>query len=273
MEEMKTYTGTLLGRIRQKAPLIHNITNYVVMNSSANILLAVGASPVMAHCKAEVAEMTAMAGALVLNIGTLQEDWVEAMIMAGQKANAVGIPVILDPVGAGATALRTAAVRQIMGACSVAVLRGNASEILSLESAGIKTKGVDSTLGLTEAGVEAAMRLAREKRCIVAVSGAEDCISDGRRVYCVGNGQALMTKVTGIGCGLSAVTAAFCAMAEGDYLRATAAAFAFYGLCADLAIRESAKPGSFYTAFLDRLYDTGPEEIQKGLKVAFSENG
>ncbi|MBI5064292.1 MAG: hydroxyethylthiazole kinase, partial [Desulfatitalea sp.] len=148
-------------------------------------------------------------------------------------------------------------------------------EILSLESTQtkIKTKGVDSSLGLTESGVEAAMRLAREKRCIVAVSGAEDCISDGRRVYCVGNGQALMTKGTGIGCGLSAVTAAFCARGGGEYLRATTAAFAFYGLCADLAIRESNKPGSFYTAFLDRLYDTGAEEIQKGLKIAFSENG
>jgi hydroxyethylthiazole kinase len=189
------------------------------------------------------------------------------MIAAGQKANAVGIPVILDPVGAGATALRTAAVRQIMGACSVAVLRGNASEILSLESAGIKTKGVDSSLGLTEAGVEAAMRLAREKHCIVAVSGEEDCISDGRQVYRVANGQPLMTKVTGIGCGLSAVTAAFCAVADGDCLRATAAAFGFYGLCADLAIRESDKPGSFFVAFLDRLYSAGAGEIQAGLKV------
>jgi hydroxyethylthiazole kinase len=264
---MKIYTGTLLGRIRQTAPLIHNITNYVVMNSSANILLAVGASPVMAHCKAEVAEMTAMAGALVLNIGTLQEDWVEAMIIAGKKANAAGIPVILDPVGAGATALRTAAVRQIMEACSITVLRGNASEIFSLVSADIKTKGVDSTLGLTEAGVAAAMRLANEKHCIVAVSGEEDCIVDGRQAYRVANGQALMTKVTGIGCGLSAVTAAFCAVADGDHLRATAAAFAFYGLCADLAIRESAKPGSFFVAFLDLLYSAGTAEIQAGLKV------
>ncbi len=271
MEEMKSYASMMLARIRQKAPLIHNITNLVVMNSSANILLAVGASPVMAHCRAEVAEMTAMAGALVLNIGTLQEDWVASMIAAGQKANAVGIPVILDPVGAGATALRSEAVRQIMGACAVTVLRGNASEIFSLGSADIKTKGVDSSMGLTEAGVDAAMRMAREKHCIVAISGEEDCIGDGRSVYRVGNGQPLMTKVTGIGCGLSAVVAAFCAVADGDFLRATAAAFGFYGLCADLAIAESDKPGSFFVAFLDRLYSVGPEEIQKGLKIRCSE--
>ncbi|RJQ80205.1 MAG: hydroxyethylthiazole kinase [Desulfobacteraceae bacterium] len=264
---MISLTIELLDRIKQRAPLIHNITNLVVMNSSANILLALGASPVMAHSRAEVEEMTAMAGALVLNIGTLQEDWVESMMCAGQKANAVGIPVILDPVGAGATALRTTAVRNIMQACAVAVLRGNASEILSLGAAEIRTKGVDSSVGLSEAGVAAAVEMARTKQCVMAISGQEDCITDGRRVYRVANGQPLMTKVTGIGCGLSAVTAAFCAVAGGDYPAATAAAFAFYGLCADLAIQSSDRPGSFFVAFLDRLYSTGAEEITQGLKV------
>ncbi|MFZ1984454.1 MAG: hydroxyethylthiazole kinase, partial [Desulfatitalea sp.] len=142
MMPMDLFTSECLDRIKQRAPLIHNITNFVVMNSSANILLAIGASPVMAHCRAEVEEMTALAGALVLNIGTLQEDWLESMICAGQAANAKGIPVIVDPVGAGATRLRTEAVKKIMRACSVAVLRGNASEILSLADAAVRTKGV-----------------------------------------------------------------------------------------------------------------------------------
>jgi hydroxyethylthiazole kinase len=261
------FTIECLDRIKQRAPLIHNITNFVVMNSSANILLAIGASPVMAHCRAEVEEMTALAGALVLNIGTLQEDWLESMICAGKAANAKGIPVIVDPVGAGATRLRTEAVKQIMRACSVTVLRGNASEVLSLADVAVRTKGVDSSLGMSAEIVQAAKEMALAEKCIIAISGEEDCITDGCSVFRVGNGQPLMTKVTGIGCGLTAVTAAFCAVAGADFARATAAAFAFYGLCGDLAIKTSDKPGSFYVAFLDRLYTTGKEEIKKFLKV------
>lgn len=268
MKEMNDITIELIERIRQTAPLIHNITNFVAMNSSANILLAAGASPVMAHCQAEVQEMTAMAGALVLNIGTLQEDWVTSMISAGRKANAIGIPVVLDPVGAGATTLRTATVDKIMQACSVTVLRGNASEVFSLQSSEIRTKGVDSSLGLSAEGIAAAARMARAHGCITAVSGAEDCITDGRRIFRVANGQRLMTRVTGLGCGLSAVTAAFCAVSEEQYLTAVTAAFAFYGLCADLAVRDSDRPGSFFVAFLDRLYTTGAPEIESGLRIS-----
>jgi hydroxyethylthiazole kinase len=268
MSELVKETITLHERIKRNGPLIHNITNFVVMNSTANILLALGASPVMAHCRTEVEEMTTLSGALVLNIGTLQEDWVTSMIAAGKKANTIGIPIILDPVGSGATQLRTSAVRQIMHACSISVLRGNASEVLSLVSTGVRTKGVDSSLSLSESGVAAAVEMARAHRCIVAVSGQEDCITDGRSIFRVANGHPLMTRVTGIGCGLSAVTAAFCAAAgEMDLLTAAAAAFAFYGLCADLAIRTSDRPGTFFTAFVDHLYAAGAQEIQDGLKV------
>ncbi|MBR9981131.1 MAG: hydroxyethylthiazole kinase [Desulfatitalea sp.] len=267
--DMVPYTIAALDRLRRQAPLIHNITNFVVMETTANILLAVGASPVMAHCRAEVEEMVSLAGALVLNIGTLQEDWVEAMCLAGKKANALRIPVILDPVGAGATQLRNRAVRTIMARCRITVLRGNASEVLSLVSADVRTKGVDSSLDLSDAGVAAAKALARDARCIVAISGAADCITDGHRVCRVDNGQPLMTRVTGVGCGLSAVTGAFCAVADGNTgcFDATVAAFGFYALCGDRAIRTSDKPGTFFTAFLDRLYDTGPDEIRALLKV------
>lgn len=267
MNNMEHHTIEALDRIRKDAPLIHNITNFVVMETTANILLAIGASPVMAHCVEEVEEMVALAGALVLNIGTIQQDWLEAMILAGRKANAIGIPVILDPVGAGATRLRTRAAKEIMRACNVSVVRGNASEILSLISADVRTKGVDSSLALSEEGLAAAKAMALAARCVVAISGEVDCITDGKRVFRVRNGQALMTRVTGIGCGLSAVTAAFCAVADGDVTRAATAAFAYYGLCGDLAIGASDKPGGFYVAFLDCLHAAGAAQIQTRLKI------
>ncbi len=266
--DIKRFTSSLLAKIRSRAPLIHNITNYVVMNSSANILLAVGASPVMAHCRSEVEEMTAMAGALVLNIGTLQEEWVESMIAAAQVANTRGIPVVLDPVGAGATAFRSASVEKIMAQARISVLRGNASEILSMASSAIVTRGVESSIGLTSEVVAAAKRIAVEKNCIIAISGRQDCITDGSQVFRVANGSPLMTRVTGTGCGLSAVTGAFCAVADGELLKATAAAFGFYGLCGELAANTSDKPGSFFVAFLNALYAADRNAVEAGLKIS-----
>ena len=266
--EMEATTIELLARVRQQAPLVHNITNFVVMNSSANILLAVGASPIMAHCQAEVEEMTAFSGALVLNIGTIQEDWLDSMILAAKKANAVGIPVIVDPVGAGATKLRTGAVKKIMENAAISVLRGNCSEVLSLGSADIKTKGADSSLSLSGETVDAARQMAIDHNCVIAISGEEDCITDGRQVFRVGNGQPVMTKVTGTGCGLSAVTAAFCAVADdGNLAAATAAAFGYYGVCGDLAAKVSDKPASFQIAFIDQLYAAGEEELRELLQI------
>ena len=265
--EMKTYTIDALAHIRRKSPLVHNITNFVVMNSSANILLALGASPVMAHCKSEIEEMTSLAAALVLNIGTLDQDWIGSMHMAAEIADKIGIPIILDPVGSGATRLRTETVKSILDHHSIAVLRGNCSEILSLGFSDIRTKGVDSSLALSDEMVVAFRQMAKEKKCIIAVSGKEDVITDGDRVFRVKNGQALMTRVTGIGCGLSAVVGAFCAVEKTDRTKATAAAFGYYGLCADLAIQQSDKPGSFYVAFLDCLYSIQNDEINRYLDV------
>ncbi|MBU1172001.1 MAG: hydroxyethylthiazole kinase [Proteobacteria bacterium] len=262
-----THTRTCLAKIKKTSPLIHNITNFVVMNSSANILLALGASPVMAHAKEEVNDMAALAGALVLNIGTLQEDWVDAMIRAGKAANEKKIPVILDPVGAGATSFRTLSVKRIMDECKVSVLRGNASEILSLVDSSVKTKGVDSSIGLTDNMVETFSHLASQNKMVVAVSGEVDCITDGTQVFRVKNGHPLMTRVTGIGCGLSAVVGAFCAVMPEDLACTTAAALGFYGLCGEVAARINDKPGSFYTAFVDCLYTVGPGDIQNCLRV------
>lgn len=265
---MKELTTRLLEAVRSTAPLVHNITNYVVMNSSANILLAAGASPVMAHCEAEVEEMVAIAGALVLNIGTLEDQWVASMLTAAKAARKKGIPVILDPVGAGATTLRTEAVQRIMETAAVSVLRGNASEVLSLGSDSTTTKGVDASVGITDAVVDAARAIAAEQACIVAISGEHDCITDGTNVYRVHNGNPLMARVTGTGCGLSAITGAFCAVADGPLLEAAAAAFGYYAVCGDLAARISDKPGSFAVSFLDCLYAAGPNEIRAYLSIS-----
>ncbi|MGM0403745.1 MAG: hydroxyethylthiazole kinase [Thermodesulfobacteriota bacterium] len=265
---MKAQTVALLAKVRKNAPLVHNITNYVVMNSSANILLALGASPVMAHCLAEIEEMTGIAGALVVNIGTIDESWLEAMLLAGKTANKKGIPVILDPVGSGATAFRTASVLRILDECRVSVLRGNASEVFSLTGSGVTTRGVDSSLSLADAHVEAARGMARDLGCIVAISGPADCITDGSRIFLVKNGHPLMTRVTGIGCGLSATVAAFCAVAGKDLLEATVSAFAFYGICGDMAAKIADKPGSFEVAFIDCLYSADEGEIAGMLDIS-----
>lgn len=265
--DIKQYTLELVEKIKTTSPLIHNITNFVVMNSSANMLLAIGASPVMAHCLGEVEEMTSFADALVLNIGTLQDDWVESMICAAKSANAKGIPVILDPVGSGATSLRTRAVKKIMNEADISVLRGNASEVFSLASDDVRTRGVDSSLSVTTKIIGAAQQLATDMNCIIAMSGAEDIITDGKQIYKIANGQPIMTKVTGIGCGLSAVTGAFCAVADGKLLAATAAAFGFYGLCGDLAIKISDKPGSFFVEFIDTLYSINSNDLDAFLKI------
>ena len=266
---MKTVTATLLDRVRAESPLVHNITNYVVMNSSANILLAAGASPVMAHAPEEAAEMAGLAGSLVLNIGTLSTPWIEAMLLAGIAANGKGIPIILDPVGSGATGFRTASVRRLLRELHPAVLRGNASEIASLTGGGGATRGVDSTDPISASLAQAAHQFATKEQCVVAISGPVDLISDGQRCFRVGNGHPLMTRVTGLGCGLSAMTGAFCAVArEIPLVEAVAASFGFYGVCAEIAAARTGAPGSFQTAFIDTLFSLSGDELDSRLAIS-----
>ena len=190
-----------LRRVRDRKPLVHNITNYVVMNYTANALLACGASPVMAHAAEEVEEMVSLAGALVLNIGTLSPLWIQAMLKAGKRANALHVPVILDPVGAGATRLRTDSAQRLIEGLSIQVVRGNASEILSLagDKSGSSTKGVDSVHTVDQVS-ERAVALAKELRTTLAITGAVDLITDGERSCRVMNGHEMMRHVTGTGC-------------------------------------------------------------------------
>ncbi|MFP4049981.1 MAG: hydroxyethylthiazole kinase, partial [Desulfovermiculus sp.] len=182
------HAGATLTRIREQGPLVHNITNYVVMNFTANALLALGASPVMAHAVEEVEEMVSLSAALVLNIGTLSREWIESMLRAGKKAAEMNIPVILDPVGAGATRLRTQTARQIIDHTQVSLIRGNASEIISISKESARTKGVDSIHSVQEA-THAAQALARELGTGVAITGPTDLVTDGRRAILVDNGH------------------------------------------------------------------------------------
>lgn len=253
-------------RIRERTPLIHNITNYVVMNSTANALLALGASPVMAHALEEVAEMAQIAGALVLNIGTLSPTWVRAMHRAALRARERNIPAVLDPVGAGATPYRTRTLRELLDAAGPFIIRGNASEIRALVVEGAATKGVDSTAPAAEAA-QAARALARRYRCTVCVSGAVDHIVANEGELQVHNGDPLMPRVTGLGCTASALCAAFAAINPQPFL-AVAHAMAVMGIAGELAAALSRGPGTLQVHFLDALHGLTREQIGEKLRVA-----
>lgn len=255
-----------LKAIRLKSPLVHNITNYVVMNNTANALLATGASPVMAHALEEVKEMTAIASSLVINMGTLSPLWVEAMISAGREAVSRGKPVVVDPVGAGATPYRTSTAKSIIKECRPSVIRGNASEILALAGDTITTKGVDSTTSSTGA-VQAAIELARESNCIVSLSGETDYITDGTSIIAIKNGSPLMPKVTGMGCTASAITGAFVAV-NNNYLYAAAHAMAVMGIAGEIAATRSAGPGSLQLNFIDVLYNISFIDLEQRLSFS-----
>jgi hydroxyethylthiazole kinase len=208
--DLAALTAQSLARIRERTPLIHNITNFVVMNDTANVLLALGASPVMAHAIEEVREMVAYAGALVLNIGTLEERWIEAMLAAGDEANALGIPVVFDPVGAGATKLRTTTTERIRSGVKVTVVRGNAAELATIAGMEAEIRGVDSVASGDP--VSAARLTALRFGGAAVVSGAVDHVSDGDRVADVLNGHPLMGRITGSGCMATAIVGAFLAV-------------------------------------------------------------
>ena len=254
-----------LQHLRETKPLIHNITNFVVMNYTANVLLAMGASPVMAHAANEVEDMVAFAGALVLNIGTLTEDWVASMVKAGARASALRKPIVFDPVGAGATSFRTAAAKTIIDKTMVSIIRGNASEILSLASQNIMPKGVD-TANTVQDAAETASLLAKELRTILAITGPIDMVTDGSRVINIANGHPLMPYVTGTGCSATAVIGAFAAV-DSDYLSAAATGLAFFGLAGEMAGQVANGPGSFMMHLLDALYTMTPEQLESGCRI------
>jgi hydroxyethylthiazole kinase len=245
--------GTTLRTLRDRKPLVHQITNYVVMNETANATLALGALPVMAHAGEEVEEMVRLASALVLNIGTLSEHWVESMLLAGVAANGRGIPVVLDPVGVGATEYRTTTARRILDLVDVTVLRGNAGEVATLVGAQAEVRGVESiSTGLAPA--ELAQEAARRLGVIASVTGPVDHVSDGERVLSVANGHELLATVTGTGCMSSAITGCFLAGKPGEPLEAAAEALAAFGVAAEDAAAGAGGPGTFHARLYDALY-------------------
>ncbi len=266
-QDMAQKAAENLRRIRQRGPLVHNITNYVVMNYTANVLLACGASPVMAHAAEEVEEMVSLAAALVLNIGTLSPPWVEAMRKAGKKANALHVPVILDPVGAGATRLRTDSAKQLIEEVSIQVIRGNASEVLSLagEKSDSRTKGVDSVHTVDQAA-ERVIGLAKELGTTLAVTGPVDLITDGERVCRVMNGHEMRSHVTGTGCAATVTVGAFLAVCP-DPLEAATTGLSYFGLAGEKAAAKTSGPGSFQIALLDALYGMKEAELRLGAKI------
>ena len=259
--------GTTLRDLRERRPLVHQITNYVVMNETANATLALGALPVMAHAPEEVEEMVGLASALVLNIGTLSEHWVDAMLLAGASAGDRGIPVVLDPVGAGATTYRTDTARRILDDVRVSVLRGNPGEVATLVGADAEVRGVESiATGLEPA--ELAAEAARELVLVASVTGPVDHVSDGERVLAVANGHSLLAAVTGTGCISSALTGCFLAAKPEEPLEAAAEALAALGVAAEDAASGADGPGTFHARLYDALAALEPETLDGRARIS-----
>lgn len=251
----------IVDTVRETNPLVHNITNVVVTNFTANGLLALGASPVMAYAKEEVAEMASIAGALVLNMGTLRPEEVEAMVIAGKSANTHHVPVLFDPVGAGATSYRTEVARHIPSEVKLAMIRGNAAEIANVINEKWEIKGVDAGAGNGDV-VGIAKQAADEIDTVAVITGKEDVVTDGERTFIIRNGHPILTKVTGTGCLLTSVLGAFAAV-EKDYVKAAVAALTFYGVAAEIAASKTVEqgPGSFQIEFLNQLANTTANDI------------
>jgi hydroxyethylthiazole kinase len=259
--------GTTLRAIRERKPLVHQITNYVVMNETANATLALGALPVMAHAREEVEEMVGLASALVLNIGTLSEPWVESMLLAGAAATARGIPVVLDPVGAGATAYRTATARRMLDSVGVTVLRGNPGEVATLVGAQAEVRGVES-MGTGMEPAELVREAARTLGVVASVTGAVDHVSDGERILAVANGHELLAAVTGTGCMSSALTGCFLAGKADEPLEAAAEALAAFGVAAEDAADGARGPGTFHARLYDALYALDPDALDERARIS-----
>jgi hydroxyethylthiazole kinase len=266
MQEYARAASEILDRIRCQRPVVHSITNYVVMNSTANVLLAMGASPIMAHAPEEIEDIMVISNSMVINIGTLSKHWIEAMELAARIAKITKKPFVLDPVGAGATKLRTETACNIIQQSVPTVIRGNASEILALSPQGGTTRGVDS-IHTVEDALDAAKTIARSLGTVIAVTGEKDIVTDGEKSLVVTGGHCLMSYVTGTGCAASVIVGAFLAE-EKDPVTAAASALAFLGLAGEKAAAEAPAPGSFWTKVIDALYAITPAELAAEARIS-----
>ncbi|NJO01235.1 MAG: hydroxyethylthiazole kinase [Bacteroidia bacterium] len=263
MELQKIWENIRL--LRESAPLIHNITNYVVMNNTANALLAAGASPVMAHAPEEVEDMVKIAQALVINIGTLSRDWVDAMKLAISAAARYSKPWVLDPVGAGATPYRNQVIAELLEIAPPTAIRGNASEIMAMVASGRLTKGVDSQDSSLSA-MDSGQILHQKYQCVVCISGKTDIVIASEQRAKIHNGHALMAQVTGLGCTATTLIAAFLAITTNPF-EAVMSAMALMGIAGELAAQEAAGPGSLQMHLLDKLYNLSQSEFDRTVKV------
>lgn len=264
---------TMLEQVRKNCPLIHNITNYVTVNDCANILLACGASPIMADDKDEVADITTICAGLNINIGTLNSRTIASMLIAGKRANELCHPVVLDPVGAGASKLRTETAMKLLEEVSFTVIRGNISEIKTLASGRGTTKGVDADVAdkVTEENLDDVIAFAKafskKTGAVIAITGAIDIVADSEKAYCIRNGHPMMSSITGTGCQLSAMTAAFVTANPDHPLEAAAAAVSAMGYAGEMAYRrltEMDGNATYRNYIIDAIYNLTPEMLEKG---------
>ena len=265
----------MLENVRAKTPLVHNITNYVTVNDVANVLLAAGGSPIMSDDADDVEDITSICGGLNINIGTLNKNTIPSMFLAGKKANELGHIVLLDPVGAGASRLRTDTANRLMREVRFDAVRGNISEIKTLCTGSGTTKGVDADAvdAVTEAnlddGVALVKAFARQAGCIIAVTGAIDLVSDGERCWCIRNGRPEMSRITGTGCQLSALTTAFLVANPGHKLEAAAAAVCMMGLAGEIAWANM-QPGdgnsTYRNRIIDAIFNMTGDALEEGAK-------
>jgi len=246
-------TSEILEKVRTQKPIVHHLTNWVTIYDCANIVKVFGASPVMAHAKEEVADMAGIASALVLNIGTLTLDFVEAMLLAAKSANSKGIPVVLDVCGAGATKLRDDACFRILDEVRIDIIKGNASEISRIAGEDVHSRGVDAT-EVEKNLQEVAMRLAKRRKCVVVITGVEDIVADEERVVLVKNGHPIMAKIVGTGCMAASVIGTFAAV-EKDLVNASVAGLVCYEIAAEVAAKEAKGPGTFKEKMFDAVYN------------------
>jgi len=261
----------ILEKVRKEKPVVHHLTNWVTIYDCANIVKVFGASPVMAHAKEEVAEMANIASALVLNIGTLTVDFIDAMKLAAKSANLKGIPVVLDVCGAGATKLRDQKAMELINELKIDIIKGNASEIARIAGENVATKGVDST-EVSNNIVEIAKDIARERNCTVVVTGKEDVVSDGNNTFIIKNGVEMMTNIVGTGCMAASVIGTFAAV-EKDLALAAASGLACYEIAAEKAFRSSKGPGSFKEELFDCVFNLNRADVESMQKVEMKSEG
>ena len=265
MKKTKIDAYSLLQKIRAKKPIVHHLTNWVTIYDCANIVKTLGASPVMAHAKEEAAQMASIASSLVLNIGTLTPEFVQAMKIAAKSANKKGIPVILDACGAGATQLRDKKSLELLDQTKIDIIKGNASEIARLSGKLVKTKGVDAG-SVSQDMVAIARSLALKRKCTVVVTGKEDIVTNGKKHYIIKNGHPMMTHVVGTGCMAASCIGTFAAV-ESNLVYAAVSALLVFEIAAECAVKISKGPASFKEQLFDCLYQLDKKTINKMQKV------